>query len=258
MPPLLRGVRGDRRCPKSQQITLKASLSTIVHRQKLNMHQSPPSKQTFLVVDDHESVLTGTLNALKQAYPEAEIILVQTFQDALHQAKQTQLDLIVVDIVIPELPGKIAQTQTGLQLLETLMEHYPRLNIVVQSSHIRILVWLKPTIDNHKGGFTVIDKNQPIQEMLMMVEWALQQRTYTPKEIRNGLQLRPEWFKVLQLAFEEGLQDVAIAKRMNVSEGSIQHYWAKIRDVLEVYPEDGKNLRIQTQLRAKEVGLIDS
>lgn len=222
------------------------------------MYQSPPVKQTFLVVDDHESVLSGTLSALKQEYPAAKIILTQTFQDALQQAKQTQLDLVIADMVIPELFGDMAQAHSGLQLLENLMEHYPQLNIVVQSSHIRMLVWLKPAIDKHKGGFTVVDKSQPIKEFLMMVNWALQQRTYTPKEIRNGLQLRPEWFKVLQLAFEEGLQDIAIAQRMNVSEGSIQHYWAKIRDVLEVYPEPGKNLRIQTQLRAKEIGLINA
>ena len=222
------------------------------------MHDSLPSKQTFLVVDDHASVLNGTLSALQQEYPTVEVIVAQTSQDALHRVNHSRLDLVVVDLVIPELPGETALAQPGLQLLRTLMEHYPRLNIVVQSSHIRMLVWLKPTIDQHKGGFTVVDKSQPVQELLLMVDWALQQRTYTPREIRNGLQLRPEWFKVLQLAFEEGLQDGAIAKRLNVSEGSVQHYWAKIRDVLEVYAEEGKNLRIQTQLRAKEVGLLDA
>jgi hypothetical protein len=37
----------------------------------------------------------------------------------------------------------------------------------------------------------------------------------------------------------------------------VQYYWTKIRDVLEVYPEDDKNLRIQTEVRAREEGLID-
>jgi DNA-binding NarL/FixJ family response regulator len=44
---------------------------------------------------------------------------------------------------------------------------------------------------------------------------------------------------------------------MNVSERTVQYYWTKIRDVLEVYPEDDKNLRIQTEVRAREEGLID-
>ena len=92
---------------------------------------------------------------------------------------------------------------------------------------------------------------------LAMVDWALHERIYTPREIRNGLQLKPAWMQVLQLAFQEGLQDTAIAKRMNVSERTVQYYWTKIRDVLEVYPDNDKNLRIQTELRAREEGLID-
>ena len=62
---------------------------------------------------------------------------------------------------------------------------------------------------------------------------------------------------VLQFAFQESLQDTAIAKRMNVSERTVQYYWRKIRDVLEVYPEKEKNLRIQTEVKAREEGVID-
>lgn len=222
---------------------------------------SPSAKLTFLVVDDHESILSGTLSVLHQAYPEAKIMTAQTFQDALQKAEQQPLDLVVVDLVMPENTGEAARSHAGIQLLETLMQRYPMLNIVVQSSHVRMLMWLKPTIDKHQGGFTVVDKSQPIKELLMMVDWALRERTYTPKEIRNGLQLRPEWLEVLRLGCQEGLQDEAIAKRMHVHEKSVQNYWAKIRDILEIYPNDernkDKNIRILTMLRAKEVGLID-
>jgi DNA-binding NarL/FixJ family response regulator len=62
---------------------------------------------------------------------------------------------------------------------------------------------------------------------------------------------------VLQLAFNEGLQDTAIAERINVAERTVRHYWTKIQDVLGVYPDAGKNLRIQTEIRAREEGLID-
>ena len=222
------------------------------------MSQIPQSqKRTFLVVDDHTLVLDGTLGILKQAYPEADIVTAKTAQEALNQMAQTHPDLVMVDLVMPAAIGETAQAKSGLQLLKTLMEHYPKLNLVVQSAHVRTLVWLKPTIDNHLGGFTVVDKSQPVRDLLTMVDWALRERTYTPPEIRNGLQLKPAWMKVLQLAFQESLQDIAIAKRMNVSERTVQYYWTKIRDVLEVYPEDDKNLRIQTEARAREAGLLD-
>ena len=114
-----------------------------------------PEKRTFLVVDDHARVLGGTLNILKQEYPQAEILTAPTAQAALQQIAQTT------------------------------------------------------------------------------------------------------WMQMLQFAFQESLQDTAIAKRMNVSERTVQYYWTKIRDVLEVYPDDDKNLRIQTEVRAREEGLID-
>ncbi|MGG6264521.1 response regulator [Leptolyngbya sp. AN03gr2] len=218
---------------------------------------SQPEKQTFLVVDDHALVLGGTLNILKQAHPQAEILTAPTAQEALRQVEQAHPNLVIVDLVMPDAIGEVAQANSGLQLLKVLMERYPHLNLVVQSAHVRTLIWLKPSIDNHQGGFTVVDKSQPVKDMLTMIDWSLRERTYTPKEIRNGVQLKPSWMQVLQLAFQEGLQDTAIAKRMNVSERTVQYYWTKIRDVLEVYPDDNKNLRIQTELRAREEGLLD-
>jgi DNA-binding NarL/FixJ family response regulator len=61
----------------------------------------------------------------------------------------------------------------------------------------------------------------------------------------------------LRLAFKEGLQDKAIAEEINVAERTVRHYWTKVQDALEVYPEAGKNIRIQTEIRAREEGLID-
>ena len=58
-------------------------------------------------------------------------------------------------------------------------------------------------------------------------------------------------------AVSEGLNDKTIAKEMNVAERTVRNYWAKLQDVLGVYQEDGKILRIQTELRAREEGLID-
>ena len=73
--------------------------------------------------------------------------------------------------------------------------------------------------------------------------------------------MRPEWYELLQLAFEEGLQDKVIAQRMSVSERTIRIYWTKIYDVLGIYPDEnrqnGQNTRIRTEKRARELGLID-
>lgn len=215
--------------------------------------------QKMLVVDDHESVLGGTVDVLRRQYPEAEILTAQTPESAQEQMETSQPDLVVMDLSIPEKPGAMARTDTGIQLLRTLMTRYPTLNIVVQSAHIRTLVRIKPNIDVHKGGFTVADKSLSTKEMLSRANWALQGLTHTKdiKGMQAGLEVKPEWLSVLTLAFQEGLQDKAIAERMNVSERMVRHYWTKLQDVLSVYPEDGKNIRIQTEMRARAEGLID-
>lgn len=213
--------------------------------------------QTFVVVDDHESVLGGTIAVLQKQYPDIRIITAATAKAAEEQVASVKPDVVIMDLSIPTTPNDTAQTETGLQLLRTLMEQYPQLNFVVQSAHIRSLVRLKPMIDVHEGGFTIADKGLPLKEMLTKVDWALQGLIFTPREMRVGLEIKPEWLEVLTLAFQEGLQDKAIAERINVSERTVRHYWTKVQDALGVYPEEGKNIRIQTEIRAREEGLID-
>lgn len=214
-------------------------------------------KQRLVVVDDHESVLDGTVNVLKREYPEADILVAQTAQAAQELIRSTHPYLVIVDLSIPERSGIPARTETGLQLLRTLMQQYPTLNIVVQSANTKSLVRLKPSINAHEGGFTIADKSLPLKEMLTKVDWAMQGLIYTPKDMRTGLEVKPEWLEVLRLAFQEGLQDKAIAERMRVSERTVRHYWTQVQDALGVYPDTGKNIRIQTEMRAREEGLID-
>lgn len=211
----------------------------------------------IVVVDDHESVLDGTVNVLKREYPDAVISTAQTAQAAVELIEGTHPDLIVVDLSIPESAKTSARTETGLDLLKTLMQRHPGLNIVVQSANVKSLVRLKPIINKHEGGFTIADKSLPLREMLTKVDWAMQGLVYTPREMRTGLEVKPEWLEVLRLAFQEGLQDKAIAEKMNVSERTVRHYWTQVQDALSVYPEPGKNIRIQTEMRSREEGLID-
>lgn len=226
------------------------------------MSQNLPNqgKQKILVVDDHQLILGGSLNILKQEYPDAEILKAETAQEALIIVINFQLDLVVIDLSIPEKPGMIAQVDTGIQLLKTLMKDYPALNIVVQSSYIKALVRIKREIDDHQGGFVIANKGLSEKEILNRVDLALQGITHT-KDIKTALEFKPEWLEVLKLAFEEGLQDKTIADRMYIHERTVRSYWTKIQDVLGVYPDDckqeGKNMRIQTTIRAREEGLID-
>ena len=218
-----------------------------------------------LIVDDHPLIISGTFNMLKKQYSDMEIYIAKTAEDAFHEIKKVKeensfFDLIVLDISIPEKPGMTAHIDTGVQLIKHILNKYPTQNVMVQSSYPKALARIKYEIDEHQGGFVITDKGLPEQDMLNRVNSAIQGGYYT-KDIKGRSELKPEWFEVLTLAFSEGLQDKAIAEKMHLHERTVRTYWTKIQDALNVYPEDckqtGKNIRIQTQMRAREEGLID-
>ncbi|MEL7332804.1 MAG: response regulator transcription factor [Cyanobacteria bacterium J06560_2] len=211
----------------------------------------------FLIVDDHEAILQGTLQALSKAYPEGVFETANTAQQARSQLEIARPNLFVTDLQIPNEAKDSAQVDTGIDLLRYVMKTYPGLNILVQSSHARSLIRLKPSIDIHQAGFTIVEKSLPLAEMIEKADWALRGILYTPVEMRSGLEVRPEWIQLLQLAFTQGLQDKAIAEQMNIAERTVRHYWTRVQDALKVYPQAGTNTRIQTEIRARAEGLID-
>lgn len=217
-------------------------------------------KLSILVVDDHPLMLTGTLDVLNRDYSHAYIVKAQTAQETLALIQSHHFDLIVMDLSIPDRKGQRAEVDLGIQLLQNLLKEYPHQNFIVQSSFVKALIRIKHDIDNHQGGFAIADKGLPENEILTRVQLAIIGATHT-QDIKAGIELKPEWMEVLRMAFEDGLTDKEISNRMYKSERAIRTYWTKVQDVLGVYPEDckqtGKNLRIQTEILAREEGLID-
>lgn len=213
--------------------------------------------QTFVVVDDHESVLEGTCSVLQSQYPEAKILTAATADAATSLITEAKPDLAVMDLSIPIATGGPAKIDHGIQLLQSLLAAHPNLNFVIQSTYTKALIRLKPIIESHRAGFTIADKSLSTHEMLIKVDWALKGLLYTPPEMRVGLEIKPEWLKMLQYAFVQGMTDRAIAQKMNVSERTVRHYWTRTQDALGVYPDEGTNIRIQTYNKARLSGLLD-
>ena len=219
--------------------------------------------QIIMVVDDHDTVLSGTIQSLKDHYPDTTLVTAQTIESARCRLDSQLPSVLLFDLSVPEYLGGEAKIEHGLQFLREVMKQWPDLNITVQSSYLKALVRLVHEIDQHNGGFTVADKNLPVQEMLNRVNWAFQGVNHTRdvEGMRSCGEMRPEWYELLKLAFDEGLQDKIIAQRMSVSERTVRIYWTKIYDVLGIYPDEnrqnGQNTRIRTEQRARELGLID-
>ncbi|MCC5632170.1 response regulator [Nostoc sphaeroides CHAB 2801] len=165
--------------------------------------------QKFLVVDDHEAILQGTIPALKEKYPEAEILAAQDAQTAYQQFERHHPDLLIVDLCLPEKPQGQAQIEVGMQLLKSLMSSPLAPNLVVLSTNVKPLVRLKPIINTYEGGFAAMDKSLPFREMLKLVDLALRGSIYLSSELRSRPEFDRKWLEVLTLKYQEGLTDKA-------------------------------------------------
>ena len=213
-------------------------------------------KQVFLVIDDHEAILRGTVPALQTAYPVAEVLTAQDIQTAQRQMGLLPPALIVLDLSLPAKPHAPASSEVGLHFLKTLIESKLAPNILVLSTNIQPLIQLKPMINAYEGGFSAMDKAMPIREMLRLVDFSLRGSIYLPPQIRSRTEFDAKWLEVLTLKFQEGLTDKAIAYRMRVSDRTIRNYWIRLQDALDVFDEPGKELRIQIEMAARKLGLI--
>ncbi|NJN58613.1 MAG: response regulator transcription factor [Leptolyngbyaceae cyanobacterium SL_5_9] len=210
----------------------------------------------FLVIDDHEAILKGTVPALQTKYPTVEILTAKSQQEAEHYIKCYCPEFVVVDLGLPQSPAAIPSTEVGIQLLESLMHTQPAPNIMVLSINVKPLLRLKPAIHIYEGGFVALDKSLPIREMLKYVELALRGSIYLPPEVRSRPEFDRRWLEVLTLKYQEGLSDKAIAEHMGISDRTIRNYWLRIQDALNVYDHPNQDLRIQIQIAARKAGLI--
>jgi len=222
----------------------------------------------ILLVDEANGIfLSETIEMLNSQYPDAKVLIAQTADIALHQIKLFEPDLVIMDLMISKKPGFRAKISTGMQLLIYIMNNNPETNIFVCSEYIESLAQINPKINAYQKGFVTTRKGISDTEMMQLVDWSLQGLTHL-KDIQNNIhknqfqsQLKPEWQRLLNLAFREGLQDKVIAQNIRVSERMVRNYWHGLQEVLGIdsgkLKRQGKNIRIVTLNRAREVGLID-
>ncbi|MEO0949349.1 MAG: DNA-binding response regulator [Cyanobacteria bacterium J06641_5] len=214
------------------------------------------SERIFVVIDDHEALLLGTVPALQGAYPNTRILTAQDAEVAETLIDSHQPELVVVDLSIPAVRGGAATSDVGLQLVKGLLESKGAPNIAVLSTDVNPLVRLKAKIRVYEGGFAAIDKSLPLGEMLNYIGFAMRGSIYLPSQVRSRPEFHPKWVQVLKLRFEEGLTDRAIAKRMGTSDRTIRNYWVRVQDALLIGEDPDLDLRMQIAIEAKKIGLI--
>ena len=69
----------------------------------------------ILVVDDHPTTASTLARAIKQSWPEVEVISATSGKEALEKVSDSAVDLVITDMMMPEM--------NGLELIEKLQSH---------------------------------------------------------------------------------------------------------------------------------------
>ncbi|BAY84163.1 response regulator receiver domain protein [Calothrix parasitica NIES-267] len=225
------------------------------------------SLKILLVDEANDIFMSEAIELLNSQYSDIKVLIAQTADIAIHQIKLFEPDLVIMDLMVSKKPGFRAKISTGIQFLLYIINNHPETNIFVCSEYIETLQRIEAKIKVYHKGFVAARKGLSNTEMMQRVNWSLQGLTHL-KEIYKNIhtnkfqsQLKPEWQRMLNLAFREGLQDKVIAENIRVSERMVRNYWNGVQEVLGIdsgkLKRQGKNIRIVTLNRAREAGLID-
>lgn len=192
------------------------------------MESKPP---LFLILEDHPEVAENNGLFLQKLDPSAICAIVHTPAQALERLKLETPDLIVIDLLFGTSTGQ-QSPQASLELLKTIFQDYPLLNVLIYTSEYGYLKPLAKAIGRHQGGFAIVSKLERRKAYMDGARHALDGTLGIPRELRHDIDFDDRDLQVLKYLCRDSLTDKAIAQRMNVSlktaQNSVQRLKAKL------------------------------
>ncbi len=183
--------------------------------------------QTVLIADDHPMCAAALGMATEQVAPGADTVKVGTIAEAVAVAEQRRFDLILLDLMLPDVQGF-----AGLLMLRRLQ---PRATIAIVSSTDEPVVMRRAA---REGASGYIPKSAPMSEMVASIRTLLGGGNAFPPEMtepedeaaitpsRIG-ELSPAQFRVLRAA-ADGSQNKQIAYELGIAETTVKTHFAQI------------------------------
>jgi len=196
------------------------------------------SKVRVLIVDDHMMVREG-LSLFLSSHPEIEVVgEAANGREAVTQARRLQPDVVLLDLVMPEMDG--------LEAMKLILQENPRTKVIVLTSFVddaRIL----EAVQSGAAGFLLKDV-QP-GELVEAIQNVVQGRPQLHPEVTKRLmrrlargeerpappveELTPRELEVLR-AMAQGLSNREIAAKLFISEKTVKTHVSNILHKLNV------------------------
>lgn len=133
----------------------------------------------ILIVDDHAIVRAGLRRLLKGVF-EGDVLEASTGREALALARGRSLDLVLLDMNLPELGG--------LELLSRLATVVPNLLVLVLSMHAEPL-YVTRAMEAGASGY--VSKNVAPDELVTAIKQVAAGGRYVEGELAQSLVLNP-------------------------------------------------------------------
>lgn len=133
----------------------------------------------ILIVDDHAIVRAGLRRLLRGLF-DGEVLEAATGREALALARGRELDLVLLDMNLPELGG--------LELLSRLAIVAPNLPVLVLSMHAEPLYVTRAM---NAGARGYVSKNIAPDELVVAIRQVASGGRYVERELAQALVLNP-------------------------------------------------------------------
>ena len=133
-------------------------------------------KTKILVVDDHPMLRSGLRQAMSQQTDFTLAGEASTGAEGLKLAKELELDLVVLDIHLPDM--------NGIEVARQILAIRPSVKIVIFSSDI-----VRTVVDEalQAGACGYVSKSSALEELVLAVDSVMAGRLYLSKDVSAGV-----------------------------------------------------------------------
>jgi len=196
----------------------------------------PTRTPTFLVADDHSIVRQGISLLIKELFFNAKIYPSGTFKETLHVLRNTQIDLLVLDINFPD--------GNSLSILAEAKTLQPNLKILIFSAYEEDLYALRYL---NAGASGYLNKGSSEEEIKMALQSMMVSGKYITQNIKDRIldsyiskkplnpleQLSDREVEVARLLIK-GYGNMEIAELLHIKKSTVSTFKNRIFEKLDI------------------------